>query len=92
MRGGASGERGGWGLLWRDGDHICDALVLTPSHPPPSHTSLPGQFAFFDYSVNELIQIAKLMIGAAGFKLRDEASKKALCKMVESIPCEAHSQ
>ncbi len=32
------------------------------------------------------------MIGAAGFKLSDEASRKALCKMVESIPGEVRPQ
>ena len=48
----------------------------------------PHKFSFSDYSVEELEEIAALMVGKAAFELADDGARDALRRMVAAIPHE----
>ena len=48
----------------------------------------PHKFGFSDYSVEELEEIAALMVGKAAFELADDGARDALRRMVAAIPHE----
>ena len=49
----------------------------------------PHKFSFSDYSVEELEEIAVLMVGKAAFELADDGARDALRRMVAAIPRDA---